>query len=289
LMRQRDQEFRSSAGQFFSPMMLDRLQLQKDLLAGRDAEVSVLFCDIRSFSKVSHTVGPTIAIAWVNDILTYLSECVLRYDGVLVDYVGDELMAMFGAPEEQPDHAERACRAAVDMMRLVSQLDAEWREQVQEEFGICIGINSGLARVGNIGSRLKFKYGPLGSTVNVASRIERLAKSLKASAVIGGATAAKISTTFVTRHLTAARVAGISDPIDLHELLADDSVTSRELCTQYEAAYTLLCDNRLVEANEVLDKLLLRFPGDGPSSLLRNRAVRALASPDQVFNAEWVS
>ncbi|MDX1929606.1 MAG: adenylate/guanylate cyclase domain-containing protein [Pirellulaceae bacterium] len=153
LMRQRDQEFHSSAGQFFCPLMLDRMQLQKDLLAGRDAEVSVLFCDIRSFSKVSHTVGPTIAIAWVNDILTYLSECVLRYDGVLVDYVGDELMAMFGAPEEQLDHAERACRAAVDMMQLVPQLDAEWRDQVHEEFGICIGINSGLARVRCLSAR----------------------------------------------------------------------------------------------------------------------------------------
>ncbi len=127
LMRQREEEFRSSAGQFFSPLMLDRLQSQKDLLQGRDAEVSVLFCDIRSFSKVSHQVGPTIAIAWVNDVLTYLSECVLRYDGVLVDYVGDELMAMFGAPEEQLDHADRACRAAVDMLNLVPQLDADWR------------------------------------------------------------------------------------------------------------------------------------------------------------------
>ncbi len=114
LARQREEQRRASLTQFFSPRIAELLESQQNLLAGHDAEVTVLFCDIRGFSGVAERVGPQRTIQWINDVLTELSECVMQHDGVLVDYIGDELMAMWGAPGEQADHAsEPAKRLAI--------------------------------------------------------------------------------------------------------------------------------------------------------------------------------
>ncbi len=182
MLRQRDAEFRLTTGQFFSKSVLDRLSEKKDLLEGRDAEVSILFCDIRGFSRIAYQAGPSETIRWINDILTSLSECILNEEGVVVDYVGDAVMAMFGAPEPQPDHATRACRAALEMLRRVPELNTQ-HQSLTTDFHLGIGINSGIARVGNTGSRIKFKYGPLGNTVNMASRVESLTKKFGVSCI----------------------------------------------------------------------------------------------------------
>src|SRR5207244_12765308 len=138
-----------------------------DLRTGRDAEVTMLSCDIRGFSRICNNLGPARALDWVNDALGTLSDCVLAEQGVLVDYVGDELLAMWGAPASQPDHAVRACRSALGMLASVQVLNDRWLTTVKEPMGLSIGINSGTARVGNVGSERKFKYGALGTTVNL--------------------------------------------------------------------------------------------------------------------------
>ncbi len=94
--------------QFFSPELARHLARQPDLLKGRDAEVTILFCDIRGFSRISERLGPAQTLEWIGDVMETLSDCVRAEGGVLVDYIGDELMAMWGAPDEQPDHARRA-------------------------------------------------------------------------------------------------------------------------------------------------------------------------------------
>ena len=95
---------------------------------------------------------------------------------VLVDYLGDALMAMWGAPEEQPDHPRLACRAALAMLDQVPGLNGRWQAALGEPMGLGIGINTGTAQVGNVGSRHKFKYGALGHTVNLASRVTGAAR-----------------------------------------------------------------------------------------------------------------
>ena len=148
-----------------------------------------MFCDIRGFSTIAERVGAQRTIEWINDVLTELSLCVTKTDGVLVDYVGDELMAMWGAPAEQPDHARRACRSAVEMLELLDPLRERWKEITPDKFGFGIGINTGMARVGNTGSKVKFKYGPLGNTVNLASRVQGITKKLGVAALITDSTA----------------------------------------------------------------------------------------------------
>ena len=109
-------EARVQFEQFFTSDLAKQLEQNKDLLKGRECEVTLLFCDIRGFSRVSEKLGPAKTVEWINDVMGVLSDAVLANQGVLVDYIGDELMAMWGAPTEQPDHATLACRAALDML-----------------------------------------------------------------------------------------------------------------------------------------------------------------------------
>ncbi|MGN6134799.1 MAG: adenylate/guanylate cyclase domain-containing protein [Aureliella sp.] len=286
LMRQRDAEFRVAAGQFFSKGVLDRLSSQRDLLEGRDAEVSILSCDIRGFSTIAHRVGPTETIKWINDVLTCLSQCVFNHDGVVVDYVGDALMAMFGAPEVQPDHADRAFAAACEMLRLVPALNERYRQLAEGKFAIGIGVNTGLARVGNTGSRLKFKYGPLGSTVNMASRIEGLTKHVGVPGLMTGATRAALTREVLSRRLSAVRVVGIPDPVQLFEIPADDSPARSELCARYEAALECYERQDAAEALSMLAAIVKQWPTDIPSQLLLKRSA-ACFSQTEPFDPVW--
>src|SRR5262249_55483309 len=137
--------------QFFTPELSRQLAARPGLLESRDCEVTALFCDIRGFSRISERLGPAQTVTWMSDVLGSLSDCVLAHRGVLVNYVGDELLAMWGAPEEQPDHAMLACRAALAMLEQLPVLSRRWRDLLQEEMSFGIGINTGQACVGNIG------------------------------------------------------------------------------------------------------------------------------------------
>ena len=127
--------------------------------------MTLLFADVRGFSRISERLGPAGTVNWINDIMGALSTCVLDHQGVLVDYIGDELIAMWGAPKEAPDHARRACRAALDMLAKLPELNERWRSTLKEPMGLGIGINTGVAQVGNTGSAYKFKYGALDAWV----------------------------------------------------------------------------------------------------------------------------
>ena len=287
LSRQSDREFRAEAGQFFSKEVLDRLRTQKDLLEGRDTEVSVLFCDIRGYSTVSHRADPKETLKWINDVLTNLSKCVLQHDGVVVDYVGDELMAMFGAPEPQTDHADRAARAAIDMLQLVPGLNAKWRDLVLDKFSVGVGVNTGHAIVGNTGSQIKYKYGPLGNTVNMASRIQGITKQIGVPGLVAGSTRTAMGNGFLTRRLTAVRVVGISDPIQLHQLLSEDTPQVRTLCARYEEALEKYENEQFAEATGLLGSLVRDYPSDSPSRQLLARVVTCLSRPELPFDPIW--
>ncbi len=261
LARQREEQRRASLTQFFSPRIAELLESQQNLLAGHDAEVTVLFCDIRGFSGVAERVGPQRTIQWINDVLTELSECVMQHDGVLVDYVGDELMAMWGAPGEQLDHAERACMAACDMLAKIEPLRERWQEITPDGFGFGIGINTGQARVGNTGSKIKFKYGPLGNVVNVASRVQGVTKQAGVRALITGSTAAAIAgKSFELRRLSLVNLVGIKEPFMLHQLAYDEPVSWKPMRDCYEAALVAFEANDFSGAARQLATSLQAFP-----------------------------
>ncbi len=273
--------------QFFTPQLARQLELNPDLLKGRDAEVSLLFCDIRGFSRISERLGPAGTVAWISDTMATLSECVRARQGVLVDYIGDELIAMWGAPEQQPDHARLACSAALDMLKRLPELNKRWQGQLQEPIALGIGINTGMARVGNMGSPHKFKYGPLGNTVNLASRVQGATKYLKCQLILTGATRKRLDDSFCPRRLARVRVINIAEPVELYELSSADRPNWLQAKEEYEKALALFEDKQFLLAARTLGNWLGQVPDDGPALILLYRAIQCEVVEPDSFDPTW--
>jgi|SRR5579872_3439825 len=273
--------------QFFTPELAKHLETHPDMLNGRDAEVSVMFCDIRGFSRIAEKIGAARTFDWINDVMETLSECVSNHHGVLVDYIGDELMAMWGAPEQQADHARRACLAAIDMIDLLPSLNERWKSVLREPFDLGIGISSGPVRAGNMGSNRKFKYGPLGNTVNLASRVQGATKYFKSRLIVTGGTAGALDEEFLMRRLADVRVVNIEQPMSLYELPCGSYPQARELCTAYEEALLCFEQGDFRKAAQMLTTLMVSFPDDGASVILLSRAVSALVDGPSASHPIW--
>jgi adenylate cyclase len=274
--------------QFFTPELARHLAQEPDLLEGREAEVTLLFCDIRGFSRVSERLGPAGTVRWVGAVMDELSRHVLAQAGVLVDYIGDELMAMWGAPQAQADHAERAARAALAIRAALPELNARWAETLGEPMGLGIGLNTGPARVGNTGSQYKFKYGPLGSTVNLASRVQGVTKYVRCGLLVTAATRARLGTAFIARRVCRLRVVNIAEPVDLYEVEAAGGEERERFFRASEAALEALEGREFGRAALEAGALLNGHPGDGPLRLTLARAAQMLVNEEAPFDPVWV-
>jgi adenylate cyclase len=274
--------------QFFTPELARHLAAQPDLLQGRDAEVTLLFCDVRGFSRISEVLGPARTGDWIGDVMGTLSDCVRDQAGVLVDYVGDELIAMWGAPGDQPDHARLACRAALAMQESLPRLNARWQPLLQESLSFGIGINTGVARVGNTGSHHKFKYGPLGNTVNLASRVQGATKYLKCQLLITGTTRTRLDESFATRRLGRVKVVNIVEPVVLYELAGPDAPGWPEARTEYEKALAMFENRDFRTAARSLADWRARHADDGPALVLLHRAVQCMVEEPDAFDPIWI-
>lgn len=273
--------------QFFGKELAVELERDPGMLKGRETDVTVLFCDIRGFSAVSEKLPPVKTMEWIYDILSELSEEVVVEGGVLVDYVGDELLAMWGAPTSQPDHAARACRAARRMEAKLRTVSDRWKGQIAAETSVGIGINSTRACVGNTGSTRKFKYGPLGSGVNLGSRVQGATKYLKVPAVVTGATRRQLDESFRARRLCSVRVVNIVEPVELFELDCTEDPRRAELFAGYEEALAAFDAGDFRRTARILGNLLEAFPGDGPALVLLSRAVGLLVTEPRDFSPVW--
>lgn len=276
--------------QHFTPELARELARNPDpmKMQARHAEVSVLFCDIRGFSAVSERLGPATTIDWLGGVMGEFSSVVIDHGGVLVDYTGDELLAMWGAPNEQPDHAELACRAALGIRRSLPALNEKWREIVGAETEVGIGINSGDALVGNVGTHRKFKYGPLGTVVNLASRVQGATKFLMSPLLISGETAMRVRGRFPTRRLCRVRVQNIRVPVELHEL-HESGINGRQagLARVYEEALAAYERQDFSHASGKLSAFLKESPGDGPALLLQKRLAQDMTGSAAPFDPVW--
>jgi adenylate cyclase len=273
--------------QFFTPELSQHLLDHPESLEGRDEEITVLFADLRGFSRITERLGARGTIEWTIDVLSNLTECVLKEQGVLVDYVGDELMAMWGAPGEQPDHARRACRAAVAMVQQLPRLNERWQKVLGEPVRLGVGINTGTACVGQIGSHVKFKYGPRGNTVNVASRVQGANKFWKTNILITQHTHEKIGELFSTRRLGQVRVVNIGEPVTLYEVALPDETSFPALKQNYETALNHFEKMEFRQAARILGNLLPEYPQDGPAFVLMARAVQCLVEEPEKFDPVW--
>ncbi|MDX1947366.1 MAG: adenylate/guanylate cyclase domain-containing protein [Pirellulaceae bacterium] len=274
--------------QFFTPELARQLEKHgTEMLAPRDADVTVLFCDIRGFSRISSRCPAALAVQWVQEVLSELSDCVADKQGVLIDFGGDSLEALWGAPIATPDHAIQACEAALEMRARMPALSRQWEGRLGEPTDVTIGIHSGPAQVGNIGSRRKFKYGAFGTTVNLASRVQGATKHIGLPLLTTKATVERAAGRFSFRRLCAVRTVNISEPVELFELAPKSADANwQRLKAGYEEALALYEKLRFVEAMTILGPLMADFKDDEPARKLLQRTAgflgNATPNPDTI-------
>ena len=273
--------------QFFTPELARELERNPHLLDGQERELTVLFLDVRGFSTLAERLSPHDLYRLTGDVMDRITARIRGRRGVVVDYAGDGVLAMWNAPADQPDHASLACRAALDILRDLPDINRDWGELVGGPLEFGIGLNTGRALVGNAGTSYKFKYGPRGHTVNLGSRVEGATKQLGIPVLVSGSTRAQLAAEFATRRLCKVRVAGIADAVDLYELHSD--AASAEWITwrdEYEHALQLFESGEWASACRVAYQLLSPHAGryDIPSLSLVARAVECLKTPPVQFD-----
>ncbi|MFQ5927384.1 MAG: adenylate/guanylate cyclase domain-containing protein, partial [Terriglobia bacterium] len=190
-------------------------------LGGERREVSVLFCDIRNFTTLAEGIPPEASVEMLNDFFTAMTGVVFTSGGLVDKFVGDQIMAFWGAPVERADHAARACAAALEMMEEFRRLRTRWAQShpTRQTMNCGVGINSGPMVVGNIGSARRFSYTVIGDNVNVASRLEALNKLYGTQMLVGPATYAAVRERLRFREIDQVRVRGRTQTLTVYELL----------------------------------------------------------------------
>ncbi|MBK6663054.1 MAG: adenylate/guanylate cyclase domain-containing protein [Thermoflexaceae bacterium] len=276
--------------QFFSPELARELASDASLLEGREREVTLLFTDVRNFSRISERLGAQRTFAMMQDVMELQTVRIREEDGVVVDYVGDGLLAMWNAPADQPDHPARACRAAVAFLSDLPVLSERWAHEAGEPIRLGTGIHTGVALVGNTGSRVKFKYGPMGSAVNLASRLENATKTLGVSPLISKATRDRLPTGFGTRRLGGLRVQGFAEAVAVFELFPGEPTAAwRARRDEFERALQSFEARQWADACTSLASLLSHGAEfDVPSLQLLARSVECLRSQPDTFDPALV-
>jgi adenylate cyclase len=217
-----EEKKRERLGRFLSPQVTSRILAASDTLGGalgapEVREVSILFADICGFTSISEKMSPSAVSLLLNDYLSRMTEVIFKYEGTLDKYIGDAIMAVFGAPLDMPDHAGRAIRTALEMQERLAEWNAERREG--PPLRIRIGINSGKAVAGEIGSVNKKEYTVLGDTVNTASRLES-SVAKPGAVVIGQNTFAMVEGQFDCRPLGTFSLKGKEYEVLVYEVLS---------------------------------------------------------------------
>lgn len=255
-------------------------------LGGERRDFTVLFSDIRGFTTISEKMDPQDLVHYLNEYLTVMSEIILKYEGMLDKYVGDEVMAVYGAPLPQKDHAERACRTALEMMADLSRLNLKWKTEGKPLINIGIGLNTGIMSVGNMGSRIKFDYTAIGDNVNLGARLEGTNKEYGTNIIISENTYQAVKGKVGVRELDLVAVKGKTKPVTLYELLAMGEIPAEmrpatELFHQGLEAYRAREWDR---ARDLFSQVLSLRPKDGPSEVYMGRCEELKANPPP---ADW--
>jgi adenylate cyclase len=218
-------------GRYVSRDVYEQLTAHPELaeLGGKRRDMTVLFSDIRGFTTVTEKGNPEELVAQLNEYFSRMVEIVFRHKGTVDKFVGDMVMALFGAPLDDPDHAEHAVQAAVDMVRELGELNRSWADRGMTQLDIGVGINSGDMIAGNIGSSSIMSYTVIGDNVNLGSRLESLNKDYKTRIIMSDATRTRLRTAYDTRSLGDVKVKGKTRAVAIYEVkVPAPLVTSEE-------------------------------------------------------------
>lgn len=233
-------------------------------LGGERREITIMFTDIRGFTTLSENLDPEELVATLHDFLNPMSNIIIKHGGTIDKYIGDAIMALFGAPLDLPDHAGRACRTALDMMATLAELDRKWADQGRPQVRIGVGVNSGVVAVGNMGSDRLFDYTAIGDNVNLASRLEGLNKYYGTNILISEATVQKLNGGFILRPVDLVQVKGKAQPLEVFDLMGagEPEPDLARFLEAYQQGLTLYRQGNWSQSAAVLEEALSLRPQD---------------------------
>ena len=264
------------------------LEREDDLLFGTACEATVLFADIRNFTSIAETLKPRETVDILNEVFTELFEAVAANDGMLDKFMGDAVMAVFGAPLSTGRDPQNAVASAVQMMRLVAELNERRRDRAQPDIRLGIGVATGEVVAGTIGSPKRMDYTVIGDSVNLAARRQTFTKHYRAGIIVDAATAAALGDSQPLRELDLIRVRGRNRPEKIFQVLTgggNGAAADREaMLAAYMRGRDALVRGAWAEAAEAFETAAAHEPDDRPSALMLERARILAASPPA---ADW--
>jgi adenylate cyclase len=289
-------KIRKSFASYVAPSIISLIEKdpKKYLRTGGEMrELTIMFSDIRSFTTISEGMSPDDLVHFLNEYLGEMTDIIFKRWGTLDKYIGDAVMAFWGSPYPQEDHAVRACAAALDMSTRLEELNMKWEALGKKPISTGIGLNTGPVNVGNMGSDKRYSWTVMGDHVNLASRLEGQTKDYRCRVIVGEGTFVRAKDHYVFRDLDKIRVKGKLVPVNIYELLAfaKDASHYQDLLHQWDAALLLYRVGQWQEAINKLEELLHKYPDDGPSHTLLHRCHEKIAEgvPAGVWDGVYVA
>jgi len=250
---------------------------------------TAFFSDIQSFSSFSEVLEPTRMVSLMNQYLTEMTDTLLEHKGTLDKYIGDAIVAFYGAPVPLENHEYHACLTALEMEKKLVNMRQRWKEEgdwpdLVHNIRHRVGLNSGEMVTGNMGSAMRMNYTMMGDVVNLAARLEGANKFYKTYSMISGSTYELTKDDVDSRQLDIIRVVGKKEPVPVHELLARKNETSSEMSgvvEQYLKGLKLYQDKNFADAVKEFEKVLTIDPEDGPSLTYVKRCGMFIETPPE--------
>ena len=294
LERKQKTFIRGAFSQYLSPAVIDMIVKDPDKLklGGERREMTAFFSDIQGFSTVSESLTPEELVQLLNEYLTSMCEVISSYNGTVDKFEGDAIIAFWGAPLDNPDHARDGCMAALDMQERNIELRKKLREENRPMLYTRMGINSGPIVVGNMGSATKTDYTMMGDNVNLAARLEGANKFYKTYTMIAENTYKLAEDSIDVRYLDVVRVVGKNEPVKIYQLLAKKNQLAgsmQEVLEHYEKGMNCYKNLNFKDAIMNFENALKLETEDGPCLTYVNRCKMYLEQPppkdwDGVFN-----
>jgi adenylate cyclase len=257
-------------------------------LGGAAIEATVLFSDIRDFTRYTERLGPRATVAMLNEYFGAMVDAIAAHDGILDKFIGDAVMALFGVPYPAAGDADRALRSAFEMQSRLRALNAVRSARGEPPLATGIGLSSGELVAGNVGSPRRMEYTAIGDTVNLAARLESATKDYGVSILLSGATRAALRDRFPLREIDRLRVKGRDEAVVVHQAMLDDERLDDVALARFadaRAAYAR-CDFAVALAG--FEAVLSAAPQDGPSRVFANRCRRFIdAPPPAGWDGTW--
>lgn len=274
---------------YLAPSVVSQLIQSPDklVLGGEKRVITALFSDVQGFTSISEKLTPHELVELLNEFLTEMTDVILDHEGTVDKFVGDAIIAFFGAPNPLVNQAEVACRACVDMQKRLARLRAKWETEHRPELKMRIGMCTGPAVVGNMGSKSRMDYTMMGDTVNTAARLEGVNKVYGTFTMVAATTFDKVGDGVVGREIDAIIVFGKKEPVKVYELVGYPEDIDQQLRTTLDSYAQGLNAYRQQDWNRAIiffNQALETTPNDGPSQTLLARCNQYKLDPPA---ADW--